>query len=96
MYSFFLGFSEPGAPSFSKFARSIGATLQEIQEMRKRPKFDRAWRECNEIRRDYLIDQALTKRHDASFTKFLIDLEYADSDNASKESELSFKLEVVE
>ena len=96
MYSFFLGYSDTGAPSFSKFARSIGATLEELNEMRKREEFDRAWRECNEIRRDYLIDQALTRRHDASFSKFLISLEYTDGENASSDSELNFKLEVSE
>ena len=36
LYSFFLGYSESlGAPSFSKFARSIGATYSEIQAFRK-------------------------------------------------------------
>jgi hypothetical protein len=96
MYSFFLGYSEPGAPSFSKFARSIGATLEEITEMRSKEEFDRAWRECNEIRRDYLIDQALSKRHDASFSKFLITLEYTDGENASANEDFNLTLEVRE
>jgi hypothetical protein len=96
MYRFFVGYSEQGAPSFCKFARSIGATLEDIQKMREKEEFDRAWRECNEIRRDYLIDQALSKRHDASFSKFLISLEYTDGENASCGEELSLHLEVVE
>ena len=96
MYSFFVSYSDVGAPSFSKFARSIGATLEDIRKMRERKEFDRAWRECSEIRRDYLIDQALSKRHDASFSKFLISAEYSDGENASGEDELTFRLEVTE
>ena len=36
MYRFFVGYSEQGAPSFCKFARSIGATLEDIQKMREK------------------------------------------------------------
>lgn len=96
MYSFFLGYCESGAPSFSKFARSIGATLEDLLRLREREEFDRAWRECNEIRRDYLIDQALSKRHDASFSKFLISLEYPESEKASSNEDLTVRLEVEE
>ena len=96
MYSFFLGYSEAGAPSFGKFARSIGATLDELMAFRSKEKFERAFRECNEIRRDYLIDNALTKRHDSSFSKFLIALEYGEGENASSDGELTLKLEVSE
>ena len=96
MYSFFLGYSESGAPSFSKFARSIGATLEDITQLRSIGEFDRAWRECNEIRRDYLIDRALTKHHDASFSKFLISLEYTDSSITSSGEDLNLTLEVID
>ena len=72
MYLYFAGYDEAhGAPSFSKFARRIGVTVAELEGFRRRGEFDAAWRECSEIRRDYLIDSALCKRHDASFTKFL-------------------------
>ena len=64
------------APSFSKFARSIGATLEELMEFRAHEEFERAYRECNEIRRDYLIDQALTKQFDQSLVKFLLTAEF--------------------
>ena len=71
MYIYFAGYDEPlGLPSFGKFARSIGATLEELSSYRRVEKFDRAWRECSEIRRDYLIDMALTKRFDPSLQNF--------------------------
>lgn len=72
LYSFFIGYSESvGAPSFSKFARSIGVTCSDLQAFRKHAEFERAYVECNEIRRDYLIDNALSKRFDGSLTKML-------------------------
>ena len=94
MYLYFTGYGEAtGVPSFGKFARSIGATLEEISSFRKWKRFDRAWRECSEIRRDYLIDMALTKRFDSSFAKFLLTLELP---YESKDGELAVSLEVVE
>ena len=93
MYGFFTGFSDQGAPSFSKFARSIGATLEDIEGFRARREFERAYRECSEIRRDYLIDNALTKRFDSSFTKFLLSEDGSGGENAL-ENELTVKLEV--
>ena len=95
MYLYFIGYSDGvGAPSFQKFARSIGATTAELEAFRKRPHFDRAWRECLEIRRDYLIDAALSRRFDPSFTKFLL----AEEESAVGEGDgrLSVLLEVIE
>ena len=94
LYTYFVTYNETlGAPSFSKFARSIGATVRDIERFRAHTKFDEAYRECNEIRRDYLIDNALSKRFDSSFTKFLISLEYPE--NTDGESNLSVTLEVL-
>lgn len=94
MYSFFAGYSEPhGAPSFSKFARSTGLTLKILHSFRKHRAFDEAYLECNEIRRDYLIDQALTKRFDSSLVKFLLDSE---RECEEKDEGLDLRLEVVE
>ena len=68
LYTYFISYSDgAGAPSFHKFARSIGATLEDVIGFRRHPEFERAYRECNEIRRDYLIDAALTRRYDSSF-----------------------------
>lgn len=76
MYSFFINYNDTGLPSFVKFARSIGATSEDIEKFRRRREFDRAYKECSEIRRDYLIDNALAKRYDASVTKFLLSCEF--------------------
>ena len=77
LYTYFISHSDKrSAPSFQKFAKSIGATLDEVQGFRMHGEFERAYRECNEIRRDYLIDQALTKQFDPSLVKFLLTSEY--------------------
>ena len=81
LYVFFASFSDSGAPSFLKFARSIGVTAEDVEEFREHEEFDRAYRECERIRRDYLIDNALLKRFDASFTKFLLSEENGDAGN---------------
>ena len=96
MYCFFRGYSEVGAPSFIKFAASIGATLGDVEGWRVHGEFERAYRECSEIRRDYLIDNALTKKFDSSFTKFLLTLECGEEAEASSEDSLTLKLEVTE
>ena len=92
MYLYFSGYDEAyGAPSFSKFARRIGVTVSELEGFRRKKEFDAAWRECSEIRRDYLIDSALSKRTDASFTKFLLGEELTTDTG----SEFKLTLEVV-
>ena len=93
LYTFFACYDdERSAPSFQKFARAQGMTTEELLAFRKHKAFERAYRECNEIRRDYLIDRALTKRFDASFTKYLLDGEQtADTEDSS----LTVTLEVL-
>jgi hypothetical protein len=92
MYSFFRDFSDPsGAPSIQKFARSIGMTVEEVGEWRRHEDFERAWRECNEIRRDYLIDMALLRRFDPSFVKFLL----SDTEEPTDAS-IDLRVEVIE
>lgn len=97
LYTFFISYSDPGAPSFVKFARSIGTTLEEITEFRKHSEFERAYRECNEIRRDYLIDAALTRRYDSSFSKFLLSCEYGmgEKEKEKEDGELNVTIEVL-
>ena len=93
MYLYFTGYDEAqGAPSFSKFARRIGVTVSELENFRRMKEFDAAWRECSEIRRDYLIDNALCKRYDASFTKFLL----GEETNAEASSDFKLTLQVVD
>ena len=91
MYAFFLNYIDArSAPSFSKFARSIGTTLRTLESFRKHKQFDRAWEECNEIRRDYLIDKALTKEFDPGFIKHLLS-----SEECSEESEESININIT-
>ena len=85
MLSFFLErVRDAELPSFDKFARSAGLTLSELMELSEAQEFNEAYRECAEIRRDYLIDAALTKRADPSFVKFLL-TEEKDSDGTDEE-----------
>ena len=95
MYLFFLNYSDTGLPSFRKFAGSIGLTLEELIKMRSHKKFDAAFRECKEIRRDFLIDRALEKRMDGSFAKFLISIE-DEKEAAEDRGDLLLRLEVKE
>ena len=96
LYHFFVTYQETdGAPSICKFARSIGATTEEVERFRRHKRFDEAYRECGEIRRDYLIDSALTKRYDPSFVKYLL-TEEGEKEDTAKEEDMRLILEVVE
>lgn len=95
MYKFFIEYEDRGVPSFLKFAKSIGATTADLDRFRKHRLFDLAYRECQEIRRDYLIDHALDRRFDPSFTKHLLSCEDGQSEN-DQLSNLVLQLEVKE
>ena len=97
VYTFFLSYDGPGLPSFSKFARSIGATLSDVERFRRHSEFERAYQECSEIRRDYLIDNGLVKRFDSSFTKFLLNAEYGMGEDriSDEDKEIKVTLEVI-
>ena len=97
LYTFFLNFEDIGAPSFSKFARSIGVTLNELERYRRNSEFDRAYRECSEIRRDYLIDNGLTKRFDSSLVKFVLSSEFSMGERgvSDDDREIKVTLEVI-
>ena len=95
LYSFFACYDdEKSAPSLHKFARAQGYTTEQLLAFRGHKDFERAIRECGEIRRDYLIDRALTKRFDASFVKYLLDSE-SESDRDAEDASLSVTLEVL-
>ena len=97
LYLFFINsINESTPPSFSKFARSIGLTLCELEAFRKHSEFDRSWRDCIEIRRDYLTDCALTRRYDPSFVKFLLSAEFGvgeEKDEDDKEISVTITVE---
>ena len=96
MYTFFRSYSDVGAPSIAKFAGSIGATVAEVESFRQHSEFERAYRECSEIRRDYLIDNALCKRFDASLTKFLLSTEFRMGEDTDDGGGLEVRVEVIE
>ena len=98
MYLYFASYSESGAPSFCKFARSVGVTTDRLEAYRRYPEFDRSYRECNEIRRDYLIDSALARRGDPSTVKFLLACEFGmgEAKPSAEDQSLRVTLEVVE
>ena len=95
LYTFFCHYSDTGAPSIAKFAASIGATVAEVESFRKHVEFERAYRECSEIRRDYLIDNALCRRFDPSLVKFLLSNEFGMEDSVP-DSTLEVKVEVAD
>ncbi len=77
VYQFFVNYTGMGAPSLTKFARECGITLADVRRFEEgHGEFRRALAECSEIRRDYLIDSALGKKQDGSFTKFILQSEY--------------------
>ena len=97
MYNFFISYSDIGAPSFTKFARSIGITTEELEKYRKRREFERAYQECSKIRRDYLIDNGLVKRFDSSLAKFILSSEYQMGEKklTDEEKNIQVTLEVI-
>lgn len=97
LYSYFISYNDIGAPSISKFARSIGATVEDVEAWREHELFDRAYRECSEIRRDYLIDSALAKKNDSSLTKFLLSTEFGMGEDVSEgDKSIEVRVEVVD
>lgn len=95
MREYFASYAEGGAPSFDKFCAGIGMTREQLNELRENTDFDRAYRECSAIRRDFLVDRALEKRFDPSFVKFLLTLEREESEEAAA-TQLSLRVEVTE
>ena len=97
LYTFFTSYSDTGAPSFAKFARSVGITVEDVNAFRVHKEFERAYRECSEIRRDYLIDTALSKRSDSSIVKFLLTAEFGmkDKEENISDNRLEVTVEIV-
>ncbi len=97
LYTFFIASVNKGdIPSISKFARQNGFSTERLSEFRKYREFDIAWKEVNEIRRDYLTDSALTKRFDPSFVKFILNAEFGVGEDDKKDNEISVTIKVDE
>ena len=95
MYTYFISYSDTGAPSFDKFARSKGLTLEDVMSFKRHREFERAFRECSEIRRDYLIDGALSKRLDPSTVKYLLSAEFHMDEEQVADEGIQVTLEVI-
>ena len=68
-------------PSFVRFAHRVGTDMQTLRAKRNKSKsFDKAWIECEHILADRIVDGALHKRFDASFSKFLLSACFGYSD----------------
>lgn len=97
MYTYFTSYTGLGAPSFQRFAAIAGLTYIDLTRFREKKEFERAYKECSEIRRDYLINMALEKKNDSSFTKFLLSCEYGMGEEAATEdNRLEVTVEVRE
>ncbi len=95
LYLFFASYNDNiGAPSFTKFAMKAGLTTEDIESYREHKKFEEAYKECKEIRRDYLIDQALAKRFDSSLVKFLLTEEFPRQKDGEEDT-LDFTMRVL-
>ena len=95
MYTYFIGYADQGAPSFNKFARRVGMTTEDLKRFLSHPEFERAYRECSEIRRDYLIDGALGKRLDPSTVKYLLSAEFHMDEERVSDEGLEVTVEVI-
>ena len=92
MYAYFTSYEDRGLPSFTKFARQVGLTTAELVSLRRHKYFDRVFRECEMMRRDYLIDRALDKRFDPSLAKFILTSE---GEEKNRENTNNFVLQLT-
>ena len=93
MYLYFINYEDRGAPSFTKFAKSIGVTTLDLEGYRSHKKFNLAYIECQQIRIDYITDRALDRRFDSSFTKYLLTI-YDEQKENEYVKDFVFSLEV--
>ena len=95
LYSYFLDAVASGEiPSISKFARRIAMTVDDIEGFRAHGEFEKAYKEVNEIRRDYLIDSALLRKFDSSFTKFILSAEYGEGTDGGADDNITVSIKV--
>lgn len=90
LYIFFKNYAGEGAPSFTKFAKMKGLTTAELDSFRRFREFERAYLECIELRRDFIIDRALSRKFDSSFSKMII----TDDLLANEDKRIEFCLKV--
>lgn len=94
LYTYFIGAVTNGEiPSISKFARQNALTVEDVMRFREHSEFEKAYREANEIRRDYLIDSALMRRFDSSFAKFILTEELTQESDSEGSVTVNIKVE---
>lgn len=82
-------------PSFVRFAHRIGTDMQTLRAKREKSKsLAHVWSECEEILADRIVDGALHKRFDASFSKFLLSARFGYSDKKEDGGEESYDIEI--
>jgi|GEM_PF-5874657 len=83
-------------PSFVRFAHREGIGMGRLRALcEKHPSFARVYGECEEILADRIIDGALHKRLDGSFSKFLLTARFGISEKKGEAEEGAFDLEIV-
>ena len=93
LYIFFKNYADEGLPSFTKFAKMHGLTTAKLASFRRYKKFNEAWLECLELRRDMIIDKALCRKFDGSVSKLLLSDE---GEISAADSNIDFVLTVVD
>ena len=82
-------------PSFVRFAHRMGTDMQTLRAKREKSKaFARVWSECEDILADRIIEGALCKRFDASFSKFLLAARFGYTDKKEDEGTESYEIAV--
>ena len=82
-------------PSFVRFAHHIGTTVGALRRFKEQNAvFCEAWEECEEILADRIVEGALHRRLDGSFSKFLLSSRFGFAEKAEA-SEEPFGIEIL-
>ena len=87
-------YKEP-LPSFVRFASHVGTTVGALRRFKEQNTvFHDAWEECEEILVDRIVEGALHRRLDGSFSKFLLTSRFGFAEKAEA-SEEPFGIEIL-
>lgn len=87
-------YKEP-LPSFVRFASHVGTTVGALRRFKEQNTvFGAAWEECEEILADRIVEGALHRRLDGSFSKFLLTSRFGFAEKAEA-SEEPFGIEIL-
>ncbi len=83
-------------PSFVRFAHREGIDMQTLRNLcAKNSSFARVYEECEKILEDRIIDGALHKRLDSSFSKFLLAARFGLCEKKNETDEDGFDLAIT-